>query len=81
MSLRANWKAHRDVIQKEGLHVIPHSDACKSIWKSIQREYNSIQDLDNITIPVRAVDDSVFDEKDSNFKKFDTVPHPLTSNV
>lgn len=81
MSLRANWKAHRDMIQKKGLHVIPHSDACKSIWKSIQKEYSVIQNLDDITIPVHAVDDSIFDEKDDNFKQFDTVPLPLTSHM
>ena len=50
-------------------------------WKSIQKEYSVIQNLDDITIPVHAVDDSVFNEKDDNFKQFDTVPIPLTSHM
>ena len=73
MLLRANWKDHRVKIQKDGLHVHPHSEETKQLWKSIQSTCNISGNENESILAVKAVDDSMFDQTSSSFKQVDSV--------
>lgn len=71
--LRANWKSHRQEIQKNGLVVTPLSDASKSIWDEIRKDCKIGYQNGSFVIPVHAVDDSIFDPSSHSHRKVDEV--------
>lgn len=73
MCLRANWKDHKEIIQKSGLVIHPFSKECQTIWNNIQNDCH-FQSIDSaISVPVKACEDDIFDEQSPSYRKFDSV--------
>lgn len=71
--LRANWKDHREAIQKNGLQIQPLSKECQSIWNTIQQTCHFKSNDSTIFVPVETCEDDVFDNHSSHYRNFDSV--------
>lgn len=73
MILRANWKEHREEIQRDGLRIHPHSEETQKLWTSIRSSFGIKGDEAESILRVCAVDDSFFDKTSPSFKQVDSV--------
>ena len=73
MILRANWKEHREKIQRDGLRIHPQSEETQKLWTSIRSSYGIEGDESESILRVCAVDDSFFDKTSPSFKQVDSV--------
>ena len=71
--MRANWKEHREEIERNGLRVHPCSKETETIWSQIERDVGIAGNEREAIVKVNAIDDSIFDVKSSRHRTVDSV--------
>lgn len=71
--MRANWKEHREEIERNGLRVHPCSKETETIWSQIERDVGIAGNEKEAIVKVNAIDDSIFDVNSSRHRVVDSV--------